>query len=433
MYIYTTKTNVWEAISGLVRKDKLSSATEEIYEFAKQCHENKTYTERAGVFLTRKYVAKDTEEAFRELWAVISAFAFEGLANSCVWKLSKNPENNDELKNVAMAALIASGRKYNFDNDFRRSYELTQDVLTAKLYPEASKLITYATTAITNEICRTIRRMNPIPIPDHLATCIALIKKVLNEYGVEVSDEEILNIIQDDIRVSKNLPRNHDKRIAVINYLRQAVIANESLTEYDLEWVLDTLESDENIPESVIESEVATSISEKLAKVTAEVYGYESGFIMQMLHSSLELTGKAMSTYDMVEPMVEFRLTSHYVDRAVGGEAIADTIKMAMVKNGIEDAHKDLNDMETFHLNNAIMNAKSDKERIDRGELTEAMVVGSTTKQGSINYKFRSMYPIKPIVASDKALYNHKAYCNALCDIGLDSFANAIKAHVINY
>ena len=430
MTIYTTKHQIWETIRGLVHPKELQNATEEIYTFAISCHENKNFTERQAVLFTKKYLAENTEESFKELWSVISMFALEGVANSCVWEIVGNADDRFEMKHVAMETLHACARHYNFDNNFRRVYELSQEAMTAKLYPEAAKLITYATTGIVHEVRRAMREKNPIHVPDKLATLIAMIKKITNEHGADLSNEEILAIL---IESNVKLPKSKKDQLKTINNLKFAAIANESLTEYDLEWVLNTLESDEDIQEEFIEHETAMAISENLAKITAKVYGYESGFIMHMLHSSLELTGKAMSTYDMVDPMIEFRLTSHYVDCAIGSEAMADTIKMSMVKNGIENAHTDLNDMEAFHLNNAIMRAKADKENIERGELTEEMVLGTSTKQGSINYKFRSMYPIKPIVASEKALASHRAYCNALCNAGLASFADAIKAHVINY
>jgi hypothetical protein len=178
MTIYTTKHQIWETIRGLVNPNELQNATEEIYTFAISCHENKNFTERQAVLLTKKYLAENTEESFKELWSVISMFALEGVANSCVWEIVGNTDDRFEMKHVAMETLHACARHYNFDNNFRRVYELSQEAMTAKLYPEAAKLITYATTGIVNEVRRAMREKNPIHVPDKLATLIAMIKKL---------------------------------------------------------------------------------------------------------------------------------------------------------------------------------------------------------------------------------------------------------------
>ena len=430
MTIYTTKHQIWETIRSLVNPKELQNATEEIYTFAISCHENKNFTERQAVLFTKKYLAENTEESFKELWSVISMFALEGVANSCVWEIVGNTDDRFEMKHVAMETLHACARHYNFDNNFRRVYELSQEAMTAKLYPEAAKLITYATTGIVNEVRRAMREKNPIHVPDKLATLIAMIKKIANDHGADLSNEEILAIL---IESNVKLPKSKKDQLKTINNLKFAAIANESLTEHDLEWVLDTLISDENIEEEFIEKEAAISMQENLAQITAAIYGYESGYIMGMVHSSVTATGKMISTYKMENRMVNFRLVSHYVDCALGNEGMANNIKMAMVKNGINHARYDLNEMENFHLNNAIMAANADIEKIQRGEITEEMVIGKHMAAGSIGYKMRCICPQKPVVASNGALAQHRAYCKALHDIGLDTLANAIKANVINF
>ncbi len=430
MYIYTTKTQIWETIRGLVKKEELSNATQEIYEFATSCQENKNFTERAAVMLTKKYLAENSEDSFKELWAIIAMFALEGLANACIWEQVGNSEERFEAKHVAMETLLACGRKYDFDNNFRRVYELSQEALTAKLYPEAAKLITYATTGMTYDLRRFMRERNPIHVPDKLATLIAMIKKIMIDHGVHLSDEEILTIL---IESNVKLPKGKKLQLKAINNLKAAAIANDSLMEEDLEWMLETLVSEENLEEDFIAKETAISIRENLAQVTAAIYGYEAGFIMHMIHSSVEMTGKKMSFDKMEGPMTAFRLTSHYVDRALGTESMADNIKMAMVKNGIAGAHNDLNEMENFHLNNAILCARADMEKINRGELKEEMVIGKHMAAGSINYKFKTFCPIKPTFVQEGALAQHKAYFKELSRVGLDSFAEAIKSNIINF
>ena len=421
---YLTKTNMRESLREVINKHNITveafdDFVNEAYAYAVESNSGKSFTEKASVMLIKKYMKADLN-AFIDVWSVIAMYSFERLASKLVNNIAVIDEDKEEMKCIAMTTVLEAARLYDFDNEYRRMYELSIEEMTANLAPKASKLITYAAVSISNNLRRFNRESHPIHVPDKLAQQVAVIAEVLEEHDYDISTKEIEILLQE-----KEVETSHKTVHALETVCR---IEKSLRTPVDEEEVNEVVDPDGNPADIVAENETINAITVELPKVTAEVYGYESAYIAQM-----RIAG--MSFYKMEVPFRRFRMINQYLDNAASQNnellTLLDDIKLSICTYGEKGALSMVTSpIASQYLSSAINHTNALNEEIERGERTVKECMGSECPAGSLNYMFTKMFPKKKGGMAASNIAKSKEYRQALKNVGLDFLADAIAAKI---
>ena len=421
---YLNKNNFTESLKEVLTKNHIevesfNDFVNEAYNYAVECKNSKNYSEKACVILIKKYIEVPFK-LFVEVWGVISMYCFENLVHSFMNKVNALESDKEEMKCIGMATIVEAARKYKWDNDYRRIYELSVEALTADLAPKASKFITYASTAVYNNLKRFNRESHPIHVPDKLAFDIAKISEVLDEFEFEISTKEIEMILKEqNVKISS-------KKVAE---LEQVCRIERSLNSPVDHAELENIPAPDSDPsELVAEAESIELIKVAFPKITAEIYGYENAYIANM-------RGSGLSFYKMEWPVRRFRMMSQYLDDATSENNelldVVNEIKLAICTYGEYGAiAHTTSPLASQYLSSAINHANALKEEVDRGERTIEECIGEDCPAGTIRYLSAKMFPQKKSDVPKSELATSKAYRNALTKAGLGFLADEIKAHL---
>ena len=421
---YLTKTNMRESFREVINKHNITveafdDFVNEAYAYAVESNSGKSFTEKASVMLIKKYMKADLN-AFIDVWSVIAMYSFERLASKLVNNIAVIDEDKEEMKCIAMTTVLEAARLYDFDNEYRRMYELSVEEMTVSLAPKASKLITYAAVSISNNLRRFNRESHPIHVPDKLAQQVAVIAEVLEEHDYDISTKEIEILLQE-----KEVEASHKTVQALETVCR---IEKSLRTPVDEEEVNEVVDPDGNPVDIVAENETINAIAVELPKVTAEVYGYESAYIAQM-----RIAG--MSFYKMEVPFRRFRMINQYLDNVASQNnellPLLDDIKLSICTYGEKGALSMVTSpMASQYLSSAINHTNALNEEIERGERTVKECIGSDCPAGSLNYMFTKMFPKKKGEMAASNIAKSKEYRQSLKNVGLEFLANAIAAKI---
>ena len=421
---YLTKNNMRESLREVMNKNEITveafeDFVNEAYAYAVECNSSKGFTEKASVMLLKKYM-KVNLDAFIEVWSILAMYCFENLANKLVNAVAVIEDDKEEMKCIALSTIIDAARLYNFDNEYRRMYELSVEEMTVNLAPKASKLITYAAVSIHNNLKRFNRESHPIHVPDKLAQQVAVIAEILEEHDYDISTKEIEILLQE-----KEVEASHKTVQALETVCRIERSLNSPVTHGELKNVPDP----DGTPADIITAnETANAIVTEFPKVTAEVYGYESAYVAQM-----RVAG--MSFYKMEVPFRRFRMINQYLDdvAAENNEILPmiNDIKLSICTYGEKGALSMVTSpMASQYLSSAINHANALNEEIERGERTVKECIGSECPAGSLNYMFTKMFHKKKGEMSASNIAKSKEYRKALKDAGLEFLATAIAAKI---
>ena len=421
---YLTKNNMRESLREVMNKNEITveafdEFVNEAYAYAVECNNSRNFTEKASVMLIKKYM-KVSLDAFIDVWSIIAMYCFENLANKLVNTVAVVEDDKEEMKCIALSTIIDAARLYNFDNEYRRMYELSVEEMTVNLAPKASKLITYAAVSIHNNLKRFNRESHPIHVPDKLAQQVAVIAEVLEEHDYDISTKEIEILLQE-----KEVEASHKTVQALETVCRIERSLNSPVDHGELNKVADP---DGNPADIVTANETADAIITGFPKVTAEVYGYESAYVAQM-----RVAG--MSFYKMEVPFRRFRMINQYLDDIASENneilPMINDIKLSVCTYGEKGALSMVTSpMASQFLSSAINHANALSEEIERGERTVKECIGSDCPAGSLNYMFCKMFPKKKGEMSTANIAKSKEYRRALKDAGLEFLATAIAAKI---
>ena len=126
---YLTKNNMRESLREVMNKNEITveafdEFVNEAYAYAVECNNSRNFTEKASVMLIKKYM-KVSLDAFIDVWSIIAMYCFENLANKLVNTVAVVEDDKEEMKCIALSTIIDAARLYNFDNEYRRMYELS--------------------------------------------------------------------------------------------------------------------------------------------------------------------------------------------------------------------------------------------------------------------------------------------------------------------
>lgn len=393
----------------------------ETYDYASTRSSENKFSEKKALLLLIKYI--DFEHvAFTRIWQVFVMFSMEDLVHKLVNEIVPKHLDMECAKNDGMSTLWIAAEKYDFNNNYRRDYELKTAPHTVFLQPQACKGITYLYTAVRNTEKEFVRGENAIQTPGKRAKETAIISQMLKDanYGYININDVIKAFNANGISTSK-------ARLGGIKALIETARNNHFLSVQDNEYYISQVIDDTSIEDEVINKEVNDPRSTFIS-VVLKMFGYEEAFIAQML--TQERSNKVMSTYAMVEPFRRFKMISRRLDYAAANNkdlaSIVDSIKTSICLHGISGAVHKLDDTTGYYLNIAIAEADGDLARIKDGLLTEEECLGTIVSAGKINYQMHQFVPKTKGsgVMSQKNLEKFNRFLSELEAAGLSTVAN---------
>lgn len=392
------------------------------YKYASTRSSKNKFEEREAVLLLTKYV--DFEHAaFTRIWQVFVMFSMEDLVHKLVNEIVPKDLDMECAKNDGMSTLWIAAEKYDFNNNYRRNYELETAPHTVFLQPQACKGITYLYQAVCNKEKEFVRESYMIHTPGKRAKETAIISQMLKDanYGYININDVVAALKANGIKTS-------NARLSGIKALIETTRNNHFLSVQDNEYYISQVIDDTSIEDEIINKEVEDPRGTFIS-VVLKMFGYEEAFIAQML--TQERKNKMMSTYAMVEPFRRFKMISRRLDYAAANNeylaSIVDSIKTSICLHGISGAVRKMDDMAGYYLTVAMAEADGDLARIKDGLLTEEECLGTVINAGKINYQMHQFVPKTKgdCVMSQKNLKKFNNFLSELEAAGLSTVANA--------
>ena len=374
------------------------SFAEEAYAYALKCKKGTPFDDEESKKLVEKYIPASNQQLVKEVWATLTMYCFENAVFQIV-----NKYNTGDPESAT-------------NNCFATLYDCAMQFKEGK-----NRFLTYATTAMINNVRRDNRSKLAIRIPDKLT------KEA--QYIASHPDESAESI------ASKFAVLTPQKVDVIRNAIySQTVISMDEKYEGDSNGdggtIASIIDSGEDMVEDFVERETENALLNDFLPIIASIYGEDSAYC-SLLRTGVMAGYEGLSFYKMEDKYCVYLVTKKKLKNL--GEELPDYAKLCTYaaylyavsgRQGVEAYVR--GKPEEYLILNLLDEAEVEAENIINSPNRSAN--DCFKPAGSLNYMFSKIFPPKPTEMSDSDKKQAARFRKELRDRGMDTIANALFA-----